>query len=70
MSENIGWECPRCHKINAPHVNQCDCVKQKVEVNKNGTVIVHWPWPAFWETPIYEQYKVGDVFPNPWKIIC
>ncbi len=20
-----GWECPRCHKINGPHVDQCDC---------------------------------------------
>lgn len=19
------WECPRCHKINAPHVDRCDC---------------------------------------------
>ena len=19
------WECPRCHTINAPHVNQCTC---------------------------------------------
>ena len=20
-----GWECPRCHHINAPWVRQCDC---------------------------------------------
>lgn len=20
-----GWECPRCHQINAPHINHCDC---------------------------------------------
>jgi len=20
-----GWECPRCHKINAPWVSQCNC---------------------------------------------
>lgn len=20
-----GWECPRCHKINAPWVRECDC---------------------------------------------
>ena len=19
------WKCPRCHAINAPHVNQCTC---------------------------------------------
>lgn len=21
----VGWECPRCHAVNAPHVNQCNC---------------------------------------------
>ena len=20
-----GWECPRCHVVNAPHVDQCKC---------------------------------------------
>lgn len=20
------WECPRCHSINAPHVDRCGCV--------------------------------------------
>jgi len=20
-----GWECPRCHKINAPWMSSCDC---------------------------------------------
>lgn len=19
------WECPRCHRINAPHAEHCDC---------------------------------------------
>jgi phage FluMu protein Com len=23
--ENMGWECPRCHQINAPHVGRCTC---------------------------------------------
>ena len=22
---NIGWICPRCGKVNAPDVKQCDC---------------------------------------------
>jgi hypothetical protein len=21
----MGWLCPRCHKVNGPHVNSCDC---------------------------------------------
>jgi len=22
---NVGWICPRCNKVNAPTVKQCDC---------------------------------------------
>lgn len=22
-----GWECPRCHTVNAPSKEKCDCVK-------------------------------------------
>ena len=22
----MGWECPRCHVVNAPHIMQCTCV--------------------------------------------
>lgn len=22
---NTGWICPRCRKVNAPDVKQCDC---------------------------------------------
>ncbi len=29
--DNKGWECPKCGKINAPHVNQCPCVKDTVQ---------------------------------------
>lgn len=21
----VAWECPRCRRINAPHVERCDC---------------------------------------------
>lgn len=24
-----GWECPRCHKINAPWASQCNCTGYK-----------------------------------------
>lgn len=23
--ERAPWECPRCHRVNAPHVDRCDC---------------------------------------------
>lgn len=25
LSPRISWECSRCRKINAPHVDQCPC---------------------------------------------
>ena len=25
QAANTGWECPRCHRINAPSVKSCDC---------------------------------------------
>lgn len=24
-STQMGWECPRCHSIHAPHVSTCNC---------------------------------------------
>ena len=26
---NEGWICPRCKKVNAPDVKQCDCKQEK-----------------------------------------
>lgn len=25
IKEQKAWECPRCHKVNAPHIDQCSC---------------------------------------------
>lgn len=27
-----GWECPRCGRIHAPHVNKCTCKRSKVTI--------------------------------------
>lgn len=32
-----GWECPRCGRINAPWVRQCDCSKDNWTINWNDT---------------------------------
>ena len=29
---NTGWLCPRCKKVNAPHVRQCDCEPDAVAI--------------------------------------
>ena len=28
----LGWKCPQCGKINAPHINSCDCYRT-LEIN-------------------------------------
>jgi len=41
QQQNKGWECPKCGKINAPHVNQCDCVKEKINEGNQYTPIAN-----------------------------
>lgn len=43
-----GWECPRCHNINGPHVDQCSCSK----INLRDKPI-H-----------YDYIRVGDIPPS------
>ena len=47
-----GWECPRCGRINAPWVRQCDCslstsTWDKITVN---------PYDEWWNTS--ETFKI------------
>jgi len=32
------WECPRCHKINAPHVDRCDCEPEPELTSTGGEI--------------------------------
>ncbi len=39
-----GWECPRCGRINAPWVRQCDCSRN------NWTITSDWTYkPEWWK---------------------
>ena len=37
-----GWECPRCGRINAPWVRQCDCSRS------NWTITSDWTYKPDW----------------------
>ena len=37
-----GWECPRCGRINAPWVRQCDCS------GSNWTITSDWTYKPDW----------------------
>lgn len=51
MPERNAWECPRCHKVNAPHVDQCSC---------DGNAVIGIPLPP---QPIVPPVTVPYV---PW----
>ena len=72
-----GWECPRCGRINAPWVRQCDC-------NRNNWTITTDYWPVTCQgtktvldsdtftvhpdSTVYQtggsDYKAGDTYIN------
>lgn len=51
------WECPRCHRINAPHVDQCTC-----DSDGAGVVVLNPPvlptLPKLPELP--EKFRIGN----------
>ena len=72
-----GWECPRCGRINAPWVRQCDCS------GNNWTITSDWTYrPEWWkevtcnpdtfkvhpDSTVYQvggsDYKEGDTYVN------
>ena len=71
-----GWECPRCGRINAPWVRQCDCSRSNWTITTDD-----WTYkPEWWKevtchddnimnNPTTYQvggsdYKVGDTYVN------
>lgn len=41
---NIGWECPRCGKIHAPHIDSCDCSKPGEWAPNQWPTYPTYPW--------------------------
>ena len=50
-----GWECPRCGRINAPWVRQCDCS------GNNWTITSDWTYKPDW-------WKEGTYSPDTFRI--
>jgi len=39
IPDRFPWECPRCHRVNGPHIDQCPC-------GPDGGVAAEVPAPA------------------------
>ena len=37
-----GWECPRCGRINAPWVSQCNCSRRNWTITADQTYKPEW----------------------------
>lgn len=69
------WECPRCQKVNAPHVDQCPCVARAWTFT---TTIVDLAPPAQEVLKarckacgtVTEEPKIGHVCPALFKVEC
>ena len=53
-----GWECPRCGRINAPWVRQCDCSRS------NWTITSDWTYKPEWWTKITCDSDTFKVHPD------
>lgn len=57
---NLGWQCPKCNRVYAPHVDECKhCNKEQVaEVPGVRQIdIPSHPQPPFWVNPNWINYR-------------
>ena len=54
-----GWECPRCGRINAPWVRQCDCTRNNWDITWKDTTTDddEW-WKKYVTTCTADTFKV------------
>jgi hypothetical protein len=56
------WECPRCHKVNAPHVDKCDCVPTGINEPVSIPYFPYQPYPLIpGYPPIYPYPNYGEI---------
>lgn len=54
-----GWRCPRCNRINAPWVRQCDCSQN------NWTITSDWTYkPEWWKEVTCSDNSKGQTDPT------
>lgn len=62
----VGWECPRCHAIHAPHVSRCNCPVPTQ--NRNSFQIVWVPNEPSTAGQLTDGTSLADEF-EAWDIM-
>ena len=62
-----GWECPRCGRINAPWVRQCDYTRGTYDYNK-WTITPTWTDGEWWKTPVTCTQADANTYINKDKV--
>ena len=62
-----GWECPRCGRINAPWVRQCDCSRGTYDYDK-WTITPTWTDGEWWKTHITCTQADANTYINKDKV--
>lgn len=52
----VAWTCPRCDRVNAPHVDQCSCASPVTVA------------PSIPTLPITLPYVPSPTVPQPWPL--
>ena len=64
-----GWECPRCGRINAPWVRQCDCSRDNNDGHRWVTLDFNEPWWKHYVTCNSDTFRIhpesGPIWATP-----
>lgn len=73
-SGKSSWECHRCHKINAPHIDRCDCVSAAPfprPIQPIQPIPFVWPNTGTGQSPYPPQRCAFDGLPpGPYGLYC
>lgn len=69
MLEPKAWECPRCHRINAPHIDHCDCYEEGRETTAAPDTPLE-PFTYGGKVPIIIYQPTPDYLRPPYTITC
>lgn len=75
MNEPKAWECSRCHRMNAPHVDHCDCEPEHETTAAPPEIVRIYIFEGtharvIWPTPLPDTNKWPPPLTAPYIVTC